>query len=219
MFAFGYGYSMVTGCKPYQYFLKPFIVPSLLIHYLINSEKKNAYYITALFFALLGDLLFNIVTPNAFVYALGSFLIFNLFIMIIVTEQAGEIRLNLLLLNMTPFLLLFFIINYFLMENVGAMIVLLSIYGIMLVLLCTFCLYYLIRTKSKIALYFFLGSMFFVAAGLTKVLKDYFGVTAELRAMNNISYTLSLFFYYRAMVSKKVVIEGEELQNEKPLTY
>lgn len=219
VFAFGYGYSLVLGYEPYKYFLKPFIVPSLLILYLINSKEKSIFFIVALFFALLGDLLFSVATRNSFVYAMGSFLIFNLFIMMIVTEEAGEIRLNHLLLNMTPFLLLFFIIIYFLIENVGAMIILMSIYGVVLVVLCSFCLYYLIRTKSKIALYFFLGSMFFVSAGLTKVLKDYFGITAELRIMNNISYTFSLFFYYKAMITERVIIDDVELQNEKPLMY
>lgn len=219
LFAFGYGYSLVVDIESFEYFLKPFIVSSLLIHYLINSKERKMFFIAALFFALLGDLLFNIVTPNTFVYAMGSFLIFNLFIMMIVTEEAGEIRLSHFLLNVTPFLLLFFIIIYFLMENVGVMAILMGVYGIVLVVLCSFSLYYLIRTKSKIAIYFFLGSILFVIAGLTKVLKDYFGVTDQLRIFNTLSYTFSLFCYYKAVVAKKVIIDDSELQNKKTLMY
>lgn len=195
------------------------MVSFLLLQYVFNSKEKSSFFITALFFALLGDLLFNIVTPNASVYAMGSFLIFNLFMMILVTEKAGEIKLNLLLLYTTPFMLIFFIVINFLLKNVGVMIIIMSIYGIMLVLLCSFCLYYLVKTKSEMALYFFLGSLLFVLAGLTKVLKDYYGITVTLRIINNLVYTFSLYFYYKAMVVKRKLIDNSDLQEQGFITY
>lgn len=219
VFAFSYGYSLIVVNNGLIYVLKPFIVPSLVLHYVINVEEKNNFYIIALFFAFLGDLFFSIPTEDGFLIAMSSFVIFNLFIMIIVSESAGEIKISNLFLSMMPFLILLFIIINYLFSKLGAKSILLTIYGVILVFLCTFSLYYYIKTRSKMALYFLLGSLLFVLAGVSKGLKEFDVDTSFLKIMNNVSYTFSLYFYYRAMTAKRVVIDKPQLQGEKSITY
>lgn len=69
------------------------------------------------------------------------------------------------------------------------------------------------------ALYFLLGSLFFVLAGVSKGLKEFDVDTSFLKIMNNVSYTFSLYFYYRAMTAKRAVIDKPQLQGEKSITY
>lgn len=206
-FAFGYCYSLVKDLVAYQYFLKPFMVSSLLIQYVLVSKEKNSFFIAALFFALLGDLFFNVETPSFFVYAMGCFLIFNSFMMILVAESAGEIRISNLFLYTAPFFLILFIAINFLTKNVGSILVLMTVYGIMLMLLCALCLYFLVKTKSKTAIFFFLGSLSSTLASFTKVLKDYFGITIFLLVVTSLSYIFSLFFYYKAMLNEEKIVK------------
>lgn len=214
-----YGFSNITGDVGSQYFLKPFMVSSILIHYLIKAKKINNFFITALFFALLGDLFFNIVTEQGFIYGLASFLVFNLFMMIIVTEKAGEIRISNLFLSMIPFLLLLFIMVYYIFPDSGELKILLTIYSTTLVFLCTFSLYYYIKTKSVVSQYFLLGCSFFVLAGIAKLVKDYIGVTISMEIMNNVCYMLSLYFYYKALIAKEVRIDTLSSENQEPHVY
>lgn len=214
-----YGYSNIAGELGSQYLLKPFMVSSLLIHYLVTAKKPNVFFMSALIFALLGDLFFNIITDEAFMFGMASFLVFNLFMMIVVADRAGEIQISNLFLAMIPFLLILFIVIYYLFSDAGDNKILLTIYGVALVFLCTFSLYYYIKTKSTVALYFVIGSSLFVLAGIAKAAKEYIGVTLSMEIMNNVAYMLSLFCYYKAMMSKRVLIDRPELQNQKSITY
>lgn len=198
-----YGYSNISANLGNQYLLKPFMVSTILMHYTIVAKKIDVFFISALLFALLGDLFFNIVTEEAFMFGMASFLVFNLFMTIVVAERAGEIQISNLFLAMIPFLLLLFIIIYYLFPNAGEVKILLTIYGFALVFLCSFSLYYYIKTKSIVALYFVLGSSLFVLAGIAKAVKEYIGITVSMEIMNNVAYMLSLFFYYRALIVKK----------------
>lgn len=217
--SFWYGYTNISGDIGNQYLLKPFMVSSLLIHYLVTAKKPNVFFTSALIFALLGDLFFNILTEEAFMFGMASFLVFNLFMLIVVADRAGEIQMSNLFLAMIPFLLLLFIVIYYLFSGAGDNKILLTIYGIALVFLCTFSLFYYIKTKSTVALYFVLGSTLFVLAGIAKAVKEYIGITLSMEIMNNVAYTLSLYCYYKAMMLKRVLLDKPDLQGEQSITY
>lgn len=218
-FAFGYGYSLLTNQDAFIYLLKPFIVPSLILHYIAKANTVNIFFIIALFFAFTGDLLFNIVMDDAFLLAMSSFVMFNFFIMIIVAERAGEIKINNFLISIMPFLLILFIVINYAFNAQGTMSLLLTIYGGIIAILSAFCLYFYLKTKGTMALYFLIGSLFFIVAGISKGLKEFDVNTFFLKVLNNISYTFSLYFYYKAMMSKHAIIDNSELQSRKSITY
>lgn len=192
----------VDGYYPLIYFVKPFIVISLLTHYVINAEKIDFIFVLALFSAYLGDLFFSIETEIPYIIAMGFFLLYTLFIMIIVSGRLALIELSKLLLSAIPFMILIFLLVYVFFNNKGSMMSLYYIHGFTSIALGAFSLYYFVKTKNIDGLLFTLGCLFFIAGGTGKGLKLFYEQTIDAKVINIGGYTLSLFFYYLGVVRK-----------------
>lgn len=210
-----YAYGIANELDSIIYFYKPFIVSSITAHYVINTNQINKVFLFALVAALLGDLFFNIITEHFFILAMTSFLVFNLLLMILAAEKAGEISVRFLLISTIPFIfiLAFVLRNY--LNNVGNISILLTIFGSVVVLLGAFSSYAYFKKRNRTTLYFLLGSLAFVIATVSKGLKQFtFMYDYDVRLINTIAYTFSLFFFCRAMVIEQVVTEKKAISQE-----
>lgn len=199
-----YGYGIANEYNTIIYFYKPFIVLSITVHYLINAKELNKRFLTALVCALLGDVLFNITTPQFFILAMSSFLAFILLLMTLAAETSGEINLKVLSLTTVPFILILTYVLYNYLNKVGSMSLLLVIFGVIVVLLSAFSTHAYYKRRDYTTLYFFLGALAFVLASISKGLKQFALVSdVDIRLMNTICYVLSLFLFTKAMAIRE----------------
>lgn len=193
-----------TQNKALAFYLKPFIAPTLIVSYLLNVHKKrNLFFIAILFFAFLGDVLFNLETQTTHILAMGSFLTFVLLLMIVISKDAKEITLNKLLLYAIPFLALLFPMLYFFIDYNHAMSSIYFITASMVAVLCAFSFYYYLKVRSMKSYYYFLGCMCFIIVGFTKMYNLFYGHYNLISVINNVSYIFSLCFFYNGAISKK----------------
>lgn len=199
----GYISSSVADNYDMIFFLKPFIVTTLLIHYLFSKVKKDVVFILALLSALAGDLLFSIAKDYQYMVAMGFFLLYSLFMMIIVSGRVQLIELKKILLSSIPFMVIIFSLAFMYFYNKNSMLVLYYIHAAVTILLGTFSLYYYITTKNRDALFFTLGCLFFIIGGAAKGFKFFYSPIIDAKVINIGGYALSLFFYYLAVTYKK----------------
>jgi len=111
---------------------KPLLMAALLIYYITISERRHPLLITALIFALMGDqfLLFN--HSSAFLLGLGSFLIMQVFYMILFSQQRDQWFLKENGLYIIGLLILYGIIQFLLYPNAGDYGIPILVYGLFL---------------------------------------------------------------------------------------
>lgn len=184
------------------FYLKPLVILSLLLQYFaVKTKKYNVFFISAFVFALIGDILFNFNNKSIQVLALGSFLLFLLFILIVISHSAKELKLNNLLLASVPFLIvLIFILNYF-FDFDNAMSGIYFILGIVVAILCSFSFYFYLKQRDKKSLYYFIGCLLFIVTSFTRMMNEFYGFTTIMKLVNNTTYMLSLFYLYLGAIT------------------
>lgn len=209
-----YAYGIANELNSIIYLYKPFLVLTLTLHYVTNTPEINKTFLFALVFALLGDVFFNIITEEFFMLAMSSFMIFNLLLIIIAANKAGEISVRFLLVSTIPFVLIlaYVLMNY--LNNVGSISLLIAIFGFIVVLLGAFSSYAYFKKRNRSTLFFFLGSLAFVITTISKGLKQFtLMYDYDVRLMNTVCYVLSLFFFCHAMVIKDEVVAKVVVKN------
>lgn len=73
-----YGYFNILNDQDGLYISKWFLVPSLIVHYLLNRPEKNWIYILALVFAAVGDFVIDRGNVINEITGVGFFIGFNL---------------------------------------------------------------------------------------------------------------------------------------------
>lgn len=200
-----YGFYNVNNDFDKVQLIKWFLVPSLLVHYLINSEKKNSIYITALVFCSIGDLVLNNQEKEMQIVAVGCFLIFNLLMIIIVSIRIGIVKGDKLMRFFIPLLMVFVSLTYFLFADfMKEKMPLIILYFVVLALLCSFSFYYLVNKKTKQGLLFFIAAVSFFLCNIFKGFESYKQASALMKVLNISFYSLSHYLYYKAITSKKV---------------
>lgn len=200
-----YGFYNVNNDFDKVQFVKWFLVPSLLVHYLINSEKKNIIYITALVFSSVGDLVLNNQDETIQIVAVGCFLIFNLLIIVLVSIRIGVIKGRKLISTFVPLLIVFVSLTYFLFADyMKEKMPLITLYFMVLALLCSFSFYFLINKKTKQGVFFFIAAISFFLCNILKGFENYKQAGVLMKVLNISFYSLSHYLYYKAITSKKV---------------
>lgn len=201
--AFVYGYFNIVSNEDGLFIAKFFLVPSLLVHYLVTSEKKNVIYILALIFASIGDLLLGNIYLTNEVIGVGCFICFNLLMIVIISERIGVIKGNKLILAFVPLLFIVLSIIYFLFDAyVGGIRTLLIIYYIIFAMLCSFSLYYYICRKTKDSLFFFLAAVLFFLSNITKGFEVFRSADVLMKISNISFYVLAHYLFYKTIDNK-----------------
>lgn len=202
-FGFLFTYYNFAQHKNLAFYLKLFIVPSLIISYLVDNQTNNSpLFILILFFAFLGDLLFNLETQLAHILGMGSYLCFVLLLMIVVSKEAKEIVLSTFLRYLMPFLFLFILIVYFFFDYDNVLSFIYLIAGAIIAVFCTFSFYYYLKDRNKKSLYYFIGCMCFILTGFTKMYNSFYEYYSLTKVINNLSYIFALYLFYRAVTTK-----------------
>lgn len=140
---------------------KPLIIPSLIALYLTAAERKNKFFLLALFFSFLGDVLL-LDKSEMFLYGIGSFLITQLLYIFIFSKGLNKSDWNLRIRATGPFMIFYMVLIWFLYPGLGPFLIPVLVYGFAISVFGAVSLMnYLTRQKS-LTRYLLSGAILFI---------------------------------------------------------
>lgn len=108
---------------------KPLIIPSLLLWYLASSGSINQWYVVALIFSFIGDVLL-LDKANLFLFGIGAFLITQVLYIFIFSSKLPKSKMITKVQAAFPFLLFFIGLIKFLEPGLGDFLIPVVVYGL-----------------------------------------------------------------------------------------
>ena len=165
-FAFVYLALTLLGYENLTFWLKPFLIPLLIIPVLkTNQPEIKKVLILALFFSWMGDvlLLFVFHSNSYFLLGLISFLLAHLFYILLFFKLQNDAHRN--FNRYTSFVLLYlFGFLYFLWESLGEMKIPVMIYAIVISVMLFIAIQINLSRKNKASQLILVGAFFFVVS-------------------------------------------------------
>jgi len=146
-----------------QTIFKPMIILSLIALYYFSVEKKNNWYLIALVFSFLGDILL-MDKNNLFLYGIAAFLVTQILYIIIIVRQMQKPS------NFHKYLYAFLYVNYvvylltLLKPNLLDLFYPVLVYGIAISVFGLVATLNYVSKRTRPALYLMLGAMLFIAS-------------------------------------------------------
>ena len=177
------------------------IVLFLLIgFYVLRSSKLNVVFLVSVLFFATGGILLEIGAKKDIPFAIGSYMISNLLIMVVIAFKIGIIEVKKFLKISIPFIALsFFIVSYF-FDAIGIEKIPIFIYANVVALLCSLSLYYYLKTKYKDAIYFFISSLIFATISVFKAIGIFVILDISNELLAYVGYLICIYFLFRAML-------------------
>ncbi len=182
-----------------QVIFKPMIILSLMALYYFSVEKKNNWYLLALAFSFLGDVLL-MDKNNLFLYGIAAFLMSQILFIKIIGSQLKPSSLKQKITAILPFLIYIIILLSILKSNLGDFLIPVIIYGITISIFGVVSLLNYLVNKTRISQVLLFGVVLFIlsdsmiAFNKFHEAKPYYGVAIM------ITYVLAQYLIFRFMV-------------------
>jgi hypothetical protein len=198
---------------------KPFILPFLFAYYLSLTKKINYYFLVAIGFSWIANLLFIENTLKWIIYGSIFFLVYRILIIYIVMNKVKMPSLVPLIIGSIPFIFIYATVCFLSFEAMGDNIYLFLIHGIFTIFLGGLSLgnYIMISNKSNLVL--FLSTMLFALTQFVFVLKVYYEDANIFHALAMIMFVIGQFLLTKFMFlteeskNKYVTIESNFLKS------
>ncbi len=187
-----------------QTIFKPMIIPCLIALYYFTSDKKNNWYLIALVFSFLGDVLL-MDKNNLFLYGIVAFLLTQILYISIIVRQMQKPS------NFHKYLYAFLFVNYvvylltLLKPNLGDLFYPVLIYGITISVFGLVATLNYVSKRTRTALYLMLGALLFITSDSMIALNKFHVAQAFYPVAIMITYVLAQYLIYRFMVKKGFV--------------
>ena len=179
---------------------KPFILLSLLYLYSVSVAKLNKWYVFALAFSFLGDVLLMFKGEIYFITGLISFLMAHVFFIKIVLNRIQKPNLLKVLTSLIPFVGLFLLLIFIIKDSVGALLLPVIIYGLTISAFGTVSLIEYRSSLSKKSLFMLLGAVVFITSDSLLAINK-FHLQAHLFDISiMITYVLAQYLIYRSLI-------------------
>jgi len=192
-----------------QLICKPLIIPTLVLLYYITSKSKNKWYITALFFSFLGDLLL-LDKSNLFLYGIAAFLITQILYIFIISKGLSRALWKTKLASGAPFLVFFVILINILKPGLGDFLIPVVIYGLAISVFGTVSLLNYLVTKDQRSLNLLLGAILFIMSDSMIALHKFYAAQNFYPVAIMITYVAAQYLIYRYMLSPQEKAVPEE---------
>jgi len=185
-----------------QTIFKPMIMLSLFALYYFTVDKKNNWYLFALVFSLVGDILL-MDKNNLFIFGIGAFLITQILYIIIIVRQMQRPS------NFHKYLYAFLFVNYvvylltLLKPNLGDLFYPVLVYGITISVFGLVATLNYVSKRTRLALYLMLGAMLFIASDSMIALHKFHIAQSFYPIMIMITYVLAQYLIFR-FISEEV---------------
>lgn len=145
----------------WQTIAKPLIIPALLAYYISSSKTSNKFYILALIFSFVGDVLL-LDKSNMFLFGIGAFLITQVLYIYIFSKGLKASPKRKIILAFLPFLLFFLVLIGILKPGLKDFFVPVVIYGAAISVFGSISLLKYLVKKDSVNLKLFIGATIFI---------------------------------------------------------
>lgn len=183
-----------------QLICKPLIIPTLALLYYLTSKSKNKWYITALFFSFLGDLLL-LDKSNLFLYGIAAFLTTQILYILIISTDLSKAPLKTKLTAAIPFLIFFIILIKILKPGLGDFLIPVVIYGLAISVFGTVSLLNYLLTKDQRSLNLLSGAILFIMSDSMIALHKFYKAENFYPAAIMITYVAAQYLIFRYMLT------------------
>ena len=140
---------------------KPMIIPSLIAWYLVKTDRINKWYVTALFFSFIGDVLL-LDKLNFFIFGIAAFLITQVIYIFIFSKGLAKISWQKKLTSILPFLLFYSVLISVLAPNLNDLLIPVMIYGMAISIFGMVALLNYLADKNKLNMSLLQGALLFI---------------------------------------------------------
>lgn len=146
-----------------QSIFKPLIIPTLLIWYISKADAPNKWYMIALVFSFIGDVLL-LDKMNLFIFGIGAFLITQVMYVFIFSKGLAASNSKNKLKSIIPFLLFYSILMAVLAPKLNDFLIPVVIYGIAISIFGVVALLNYLHFKKRITLTLLQGALLFIVS-------------------------------------------------------
>lgn len=180
---------------------KPLILPFLILYYLKRSKKISGFFVAALVFSWIANLMFIQNTFQYIFYGVIFFLIYRILVIYIIVNKAKMPNSFPLILGSIPFISLYVIVTLYTYTILGTSVYLFLVQGIFTIFLGGFSLVnYILASNRKNAL-LLISTMFMAFNQFIFLLKYYYEQANILQAVAMILFILGQFLLTRYMLT------------------
>jgi uncharacterized membrane protein YhhN len=140
---------------------KPMIIPSLMAWYLIKTDAINKWYVIALFFSFVGDVLL-LDKINLFIFGIAAFLITQVIYIFIFSKGLAKVSRQKKLTSILPFLLFYSALISILSPNLNDLLIPVMVYGMAISIFGTIALLNYLAVKNKLSMTLLQGALLFI---------------------------------------------------------
>jgi uncharacterized membrane protein YhhN len=186
-----------------QVIFKPMIILSLIVLYYFSAKKKNSWYLIALVFSFMGDVLL-MDKNNLFLYGIASFLITQLLFVYIIVKQIEQSSTKDKLFATIPFLIYFLILISTLKTSLGEFLIPVIVYGIAISIFGSISLLNYLVNKTKNSQILVYGAVLFIASDSMIALHKFHEPRKYYPVIIMVTYVLAQYLIYKFIIGKPI---------------
>ena len=180
---------------------KPLILPFLILYYLKRSKKISGFFVVALLFSWIANLMFIQNTFHYIFYGVVFFLIYRILVIYIIVSKAQMPNSFPLILGSIPFISLYVIVTLYTYTILGNSVYLFMVQGIFTIFLGGFSLVNYVLTSNRQNALLLISTMFMAFNQFIFLLKYYYEQANILQAVAMILFILGQFLLTRYMIT------------------
>lgn len=181
-----------------QLLFKPLIIPSLILLYYCSAQKRNYWYIAALFFSFLGDV-FLLDKQDYFLFGVGAFLVTQLLYIKLMLGQVKDAKWVQVIFAAIPFGIYLSVFLSVLKPNLGELFVPVFVYGLSLSLFGALALLNLILKRDQWSWILFVGALLFILSDSMIALNKFHEARDFYAVSIMVTYVSAQFLIYQYM--------------------
>lgn len=190
---------VATNISWLQIIFKPLIIPSLIALYYYSANKVNKWYVFALLFSFLGDVLL-MDKVNYFIFGIGAFLITQVLFIKIISSRLKKSTITQKTLSILPFLLFYTILIYVLKDNLNELFYPVAFYGFTISVFGMVALLNHLVSKNSLSKYLLIGAVIFIASDSMIALHKFHEPKMFYPIAIMLTYVFAQYLIYKFMV-------------------
>jgi len=194
-------YAIVDGNQEIEMIAKPLITTSLVILYLLSVSKPNFWYVSALLFAFLGDVLL-LFPDQFFVFGLASFLLAHVLLITVSSRFLQQVSKLRILVHSLPFVVILAVLLYLIYPNLEELLIPVIIYGIVISVFGVVAFLVYTNDKSIANSWLFLGALIFILSDSILAINKFSQSSEFLGIAIMITYIIAQYLICKVMIAK-----------------
>ena len=191
---------VLTNTSWLQFVFKPLIIPSLILLYFFSGFKINKWYVVALTFSFLGDVLL-MDKVNYFIFGIAAFLVTQVLFIKIIGSQLKVSSTIQKMVAILPFLLYYIVLIYALKDNLNELFYPVAFYGFTISVFGMMALLNYLVSKTVASKYLLFGAVIFISSDSMIALHKFHEPNLFYPVAIMVTYVFAQYFIYKFMAN------------------